>query len=504
MTSVLFTQLLKSVAYLCALLLLGAFLRAVVPLFRKLFLPASVIGGFIGLLLGPIVMGDNAILKIPADYITNWSLLPGILIVPIFASVPLGMFMGQKKTQDKDPAAQINKKKKGNRYAAATILMACGLFTCTSQLQSIIGFSTNLLYKAFGGQADLYSTFGYELPSGFAGGHGTAGSVGKLFESYGFPYWETAQGITTTTATVGLIAGMIIGILMINIAARKGKTAVLQKPSDIPSFMAKGYIKDVKKQASLGRETTVNSSIETLTVHLGIMLVGCGIAYFIMDTLKATGMAAFQSLPVWFYALLVMFAINFILIKCKLEWLIDTKVKSKICGTMSDIAIVAAIASVPVKAVLAYIVPLMIMMVVGGIATFLWVFYLHDKFFKGYYSFEHAIICWGTAMGVMITGMMLLKICDPDYETPALTDFSVGFSTMSIISIFTGPFTYAALQTGTTLNNLTINAIIFIGYLVLALVGLYLFKKGKLAGHFVQREKEKIQDLEAEPAPAMD
>ena len=35
-----------------ALLLAGMFLRAKVPLFRKFLVPASVIGGFLGLLLG--------------------------------------------------------------------------------------------------------------------------------------------------------------------------------------------------------------------------------------------------------------------------------------------------------------------------------------------------------------------------------------------------------------------------------------------------------------------
>ena len=42
------------------------------------------------------------------------------------------------------------------------------------------------------------------------------------------------------------------------------------------------------------------------------------------------------------------------------------------------------------------------------------------------------IVCWGANTGVTITGMMLLKICDPDYQTPALAEFSMGFALMSI------------------------------------------------------------------------
>ena len=47
--------LLKTMALVGTLLLIGTFLRAKVSLFQNLFLPACVIGGIIGLILGPIV-----------------------------------------------------------------------------------------------------------------------------------------------------------------------------------------------------------------------------------------------------------------------------------------------------------------------------------------------------------------------------------------------------------------------------------------------------------------
>ena len=47
MTSQLLTQLLQALSLLSVLLLVGTFLRAKVKLFQSLYLPASVIGGFI-------------------------------------------------------------------------------------------------------------------------------------------------------------------------------------------------------------------------------------------------------------------------------------------------------------------------------------------------------------------------------------------------------------------------------------------------------------------------
>ena len=64
MTTALLQNLITYLAIAAGLLFLGMFLRAKVSVFRKLLLPASVIGGFIGLLLGPQVLGDNAILRV--------------------------------------------------------------------------------------------------------------------------------------------------------------------------------------------------------------------------------------------------------------------------------------------------------------------------------------------------------------------------------------------------------------------------------------------------------
>ena len=177
LTSAMLSELLCSMAAIGGLLLLGTFLRAKVKIFQRLFLPASVIGGFIGLLLGPIVMGENAIFKFPREYINSWTLIPGILIVPIFASVPLGMFMNSGSGQAK--------KKSGS--AISKVLIAFAIFAATSSIQSAIGFGTNLLFSA-GGNSGLYRTFGYGLSQGFCGGHGTAGAGGRIMEDRGLDY----------------------------------------------------------------------------------------------------------------------------------------------------------------------------------------------------------------------------------------------------------------------------------------------------------------------------
>ena len=48
--------IIKAFAVFSVLLFIGAFLRAKIRLFQKLYLPACVIGGFLGLIVGPNVL----------------------------------------------------------------------------------------------------------------------------------------------------------------------------------------------------------------------------------------------------------------------------------------------------------------------------------------------------------------------------------------------------------------------------------------------------------------
>ena len=107
-----------------------------------------------------------------------------------------------------------------------------------------------------------------------------------------------------------------------------------------------------------------------------------------------------------------------------------------------------------------YAMPILVMCALGFLLTYLFVFKLGDIVFKGDYAFERSIIAWGTATGVMITGMMLLKICDPDYETPALTDFSMGFSLLSLSGLITTPLTLAVIASGSTMANFLFSLVV--------------------------------------------
>lgn len=449
MTSAMLGELLKSLGVLGFFLLLGFALRAKLKFLQKTFMPASVIGGFILLILGPIGL---KVLPIPEDWITTWSLLPGILIVPVVTATPLGLKLGVKS-------------KKELFNILPLLLIMLGVY----YLQHIVGFVVNLIFNSGG---NMYPTFGWELPIGYSGGHGTAGILGNMLQEMNLPYWETAQGVAITTATFGIVGGILIGMVVINWGARKGYTEILEKPSDIPENMALGYEKNVDLQQSLGRETTKPSSVDTISFHAAIIFLGCFLAYMLLGLAKKYEVPAFKSISVWAYGIIVMFVIWGIINKLNLGFLIDSNAKGKITGPFTEFAVIAAIASLPVKAVLDYIVPILILCILGYIFTTFYLLIMCKKYLSEYWL-EHMVATFGMSTGVFLTGLLLLRVCDPEYKSPVIGNYSISFSIMSAVTFAIMPLILNIILTKGTMYALILTS----GITIISTIGAIIVRK---------------------------
>ncbi len=449
LTSAMLTDLLKSLALLGLFLIIGTVLRAKVSLFQKLFLPANVIGGALLLLLGPQCFNLLGVLGVPAQWFSYYNMIPGILIVPVVAAVPLGLRLGSGKSNA------------GGNDFMKNVIPLIGIGLAAAMIQFAVGYLTNVI---FAGSFDFYDVFGVELSIGYVGGHGTAGTLGNMLTAMNADYASVSQGVATTTATFGIVGGIVLGIAMINWAARHGHTAALSKPGDIPMNMRMGYEKDVSKQVSTGRETTMSSSIDTYAFHASIIFVACGIAYLAVKYTKP--IPVLSSFSAWAWGMIAMFLIWGALCKLKLDYMVDGKVKSHITGPFTDFAVIGAIASLPIKAVAAYIVPILVMVVLGYIATTAVLVFLCKRFLKGCW-FEQMIGTFGMATGVFITGVLLLRVADPDSETPALSSYSLSYTIVSCIyfavlnTMLLLPITYGALTASLISLGLTVASVVF-------------------------------------------
>lgn len=417
MTGASLSNVLQAFALLGLFLLIGAFLRAKIGWLQKLFIPASVIGGTVGLLIGPSVLGSFTPVSYPADWIALYGLLPGVLIVPVVASVPLGIQMSRGDT---------------SASAARNIFNMFFLGLALFSLQLAIGGAVGAFFATSMPNMGIYATFGLEMPLGFSGGHGTAGVIGNMLNGMGLEYWEIAQGVAVTYATIGLIGGIILGIAIIRWLNNRSAFEGSVSSGSVPKSWLTGIEPNAEARRSAGSETTISTSIDVLGFNLALILAGSGLAILLRGWVRASQLPLVSTVPVWAYAIIVMWIIWVMMNKLGIAWLVDPGIKGKIASTLTDFAIVAALVAMPVKAVLTFAGPILITAVIGMVGTVALALIPAKRLFTSA-PYERVMLLFGTASGVFLTGLLLLKICDPDFKTPAMRDGSLGYSMNSVL-----------------------------------------------------------------------
>lgn len=415
--------LIKTGGILCGLLLLGTFLRAKVPVFQSLYLPASVIGGFIGLILGPNVLGW---LPFSEDVMSVTASLPSVLITPVFAAIPMCLYL---KKSDK------NAFRKSNDVIVITMILG-GFF----MFQCVLGILAAMLSRVVG--ANTYDVMGLELAFGFNGGHGMAATIGAAFQEVNNPNWQAAQDAAMTTATVGLLGGIILGIIIINIGIKRGYTSQVKVAAKASKDMRTGLYDKGDELQDMGKQTTVPNSIETLTLHLALIIGVSAIGYILEEYLGRIDNIIFASMSAFFYSMVVMLVVWRIIVLLKWDHHFDGTVKDKITGTLTDFIVVSAIMSINVSLLSTYWVALLITCLLGLVVTPLCILAVCKVFMRSNW-FEKSLGLIGANTGVFVTGILLIKMVDPDLKTDALLDYSIGATicnlyAMPLISIVLG------------------------------------------------------------------
>ncbi len=386
-------NLMLYVSYLGVLLLVGKFLRVKVKLFQKLFLPASLIAGFLGIILGPYMLKI-----ISADVVKLWGMLPGRLIDVVFACVFLGAVV---------PSARQIWQYGGPQLTYSWFVDAC-------QWVLGIGIGYFILKPIW----DIPPMVGTIIEIGWAGGHGTAGGMTQVFKNLGFP---EGGDLGLTSATVGLLVGIIFGMILINIAVRKGYTEVLTSPEQIGQMNLSGILPDEEKKV-IAKSVVTTDSIEPFALHSGLIGLSILLGYYMHTGLKMLH-PKLASVPLFPLAMIGGLLIQYVAYKTGTSRLIDRQVVERIQGTALDFLVTAAVASISVPVVIKYALPLLILM---GAALALMLFltwYIAPRMLPDAW-FERSIAEFGALCGVLAVGLLLLRVVDPDFKTSAPKAFA--------------------------------------------------------------------------------
>ena len=395
---VLFTD----IGLISLLLLVGTIIRAKVGFIQKLFLPASIIAGILGLALGP-----NGFGLLPfSDQITVY---PGILIAVIFGALPL-----------LSPRVDWNaiKTRVGSMWSFSQIAMVLmwggGLF-----------FALVFINPFWN---DIHDGFGLLLAAGFVGGHGTAAAIGSTFAQNG---WEEATSLAMTSATIGIICSIVIGILFIKRGAAKGQTSFLANFEDLPNELRTGLIPPGSRVKS-ETDTVSSISIDPYIFHLAIVIIIAMGGYY----LSQLGVLLLPkvAIPAFSLAFLVGLLVKKILNATNSVKYVSTDVINRISGSATDVLVAFGIASISLSVVLDYLVPLLLLFAFGIAFAYLFFRVLSKRFFEEYW-FEKGIFTWGWTTGTVAMGMALLRIVDPEAKSKTLEDYGLAYIPIAPVEI---------------------------------------------------------------------
>jgi ESS family glutamate:Na+ symporter len=381
-------------------------LRRYVKFLQDFLVPNSIVAGFFCLVVSQQVLG---LVQLPADRL-------GSYVYHLLALTFIAMGL-------RSPI----KKKKGNALSVGFSLVT------GYAVQGIIGFVLTFAF-IWTVNPDLFPAFGFLLPLGFGQGPGQAYAIGKSWEPAGFLH---GGNLGLTFGALGIIWACLPGVPLVNWGIRRGYSSLNKKEMEISEETRLGIIRDLQKQPIVGRLTTSPEAIEPFALHLAFICLAYYLTYL---GLKAASFGllslhageAIRNIVsiVWgisfVFGLMVAVGIRKLVIEqFRLNFLIDDGVLTCLGGAFVDYMVVASIAAISLIVVAEYIWPIFVVTTVGGILTLLFCLWLGKRVYSDHH-FERSVAMYGTLTGVTSTGLVLLRILDPHFETPAAEDLVYG------------------------------------------------------------------------------
>ncbi len=400
------------------IIVMGKLIRNWIGVLRKLYLPSSLIGGVLALLLGPQALGwvveriwnEEVVLAgglWPERVLDIWSDLPGLLISVVFA----GLFVGKTIPGP------------GQIWKRAGPMVMHGQTLAWGQYVVGLLLTILLLSPIFG----ISPLAGGLIEIGFEGGHGTAAGLSDTFTELGF---EDGADLALGMATIGVVVGVLLGTVIINWGIARGhidKPEAKDEEADDTDELSEHETREETRMPSRLRD----KAIDPLSIHLGLIGIAIGIGWLLLEgliRLEATLLVPvgwpelMTHIPLFPLAMIGGVALQVFLARIGWEKRVDRKLINRISGASLDILIVAAMATLSLGALGTHFWPFVLLCAAGIAWNLFGLLVLAPRMFSENWL-QNGLANFGQGMGMTVVGLLLVRMSDPENRTGAMDAF---------------------------------------------------------------------------------
>jgi glutamate:Na+ symporter, ESS family len=437
--------------WLAVMLLIGVIIRAKVGFFQKFLFPAAIIGGLIG-----FIIKSSGWVSIPYETFVTFAIH---LFTINFISIGL---------TGTDEAAVGHSRSIRKSIVRGMLWMAC-IYVAIISIQGLVGGATIYLTNLIA-EDPIYTGLGMLVATGFAQGPGQTVALAAV--------WENAFGVNEAISiglffsAIGFFVASLVGVPLANWGVRRG---FAQAGAGKLSQNVLSGLNPRKQGDPAGKLTTYSGNIDGLAFQLAIVLGVYCLTYFECQLMKSILPGPVKELAfglMFLWGLFTAVIVRWILGKFGVTDFIDNNVQRRITGVSVDFMIVATLMGVKVAVIWGSIVPILLTALFAGLITFGFIFYFGRRMDE--FGFERMLAIFGTATGTGASGLMLLRIVDPDFKSPAAAELGL-YNLFALVLLPLSLVTYPLPQ-----MDVATLFLLLAGYAGVALVALKIFGFWKL------------------------
>ena len=350
--------------------------------------------GLLGLLLAPAGLWP----LLPPAVMDLWADLPLVLLTLVFGSLMLGKPLPQLEGLWRPVSGQVS----------LALVLAFGQYV-------VGGLAVLLVLQPWLGVSPVMACL---IEVAYEGGHGSAAAMGPSYAALGFP---GGQALGLAMATVGLLSSTLVGGLVVVLARSRG-WLLADAPGSTASESASAASGDSGGALAWAAAWAVNLALAGMAVLTGVALLA-GLRW--LTSGLGDGVASVvDALPVFPLAIVGSLLVRLALERSgKAHWA-SSAVQGQVGTLSADLLITAATAGLDLALLKADWLPLTVL-ALGGLVWNLAVTLLLAPRLLPADWFERAVIEFGQATGVAASGLLLLRMADPDDRSDALPAFSI-------------------------------------------------------------------------------